>query len=162
MNNKIQKVKTKLLDLGYIDNEWLVKYLEILEANLDTPRNRISTQSHHAIPVNSYWISDEPYDRKEAIKLARLDSDNFNVNLTYKDHLKIHSYLTLCTDLEAVQRRYEAQSELRKRNSKIAVAAGNSAVKIKQTKDKTIIKTKATKNLSLYYSAEEADEILNL
>jgi hypothetical protein len=117
MNDKIQKVKSKLLEFGYIDNEWLDKYLEVLEANLDRTRVRKSTQAHHAIPVNSYWTSDEPYNRKEALKLSRLDQNNFEVHLLYKDHLLIHSYLTLCTDLESVQQRYEAQAALRKANS---------------------------------------------
>lgn len=117
MNEKIQKVKTRLLELGYIDNEWLDKYLEILESNLTTARNRKSTQAHHAIPVNSYWTSDEPYNRSEAEKLASADTNNFKVNLLYKDHQLIHSYLTMCTDLNEVQRRYEAQAELRKLHS---------------------------------------------
>jgi hypothetical protein len=123
MNDRILKVKTKLLDLGYIDNEWLTKYLEMLEANLDTPRSRKSTQEHHAIPVTNYWNSDEPYNRKEALKLSRLDKDNIKVNLLYRDHLLIHSYLTLCTNLNEVQIKYEAQADLRKRNSTIGYTA---------------------------------------
>lgn len=123
MNDKIQKAKSKLLELGYLDNEWLDKYLELLEANLKTPSDRRRTQEHHAVPVNSYWTSTEPYNRKEALKLSRLDKNNFKVNLLYKDHLLIHSYLTLCTDLNVVQRRYEDQAELRKRNSTIGYNA---------------------------------------
>ena len=125
MNKAVQKVKTKLLQLGYIDNEWLAKYLELLEDNLITPKEAGSTQEHHAIPVNSYWTFDMPYNRIESLKLARLDPVNFKVNLLYKDHLVIHSYLTLCTNLEKVQQQYEAQSELRKRNSVIGVTATN-------------------------------------
>jgi hypothetical protein len=131
VNDKIQKVKTKLLELGYIDNEWLVKYLEMLEANLNTQMDRKSTQAHHAIPVNSYWTYDEPYDRKEALKLSRRDFDNFEVNLLFKDHLLIHSYLTMCTDLMRSQQRYESQAELRRQNSEKAkekrMAASNKA-----------------------------------
>lgn len=119
MNDKLLRVKNKLIELGYKDNEWLFKYLEMLEANLTTPRDRQSTQEHHAIPVNSYWTSDEPYNRQEALKLSRADTINFKVHLVYKDHLVAHSYLTLCTDLDEVQRRYEAQATLRKANSKI-------------------------------------------
>ena len=117
MNDRIQTVKNKLLELGYIDNEWLDKYLEMLEANLSRPRDRKRTQAHHAIPVNSYWTSTEPYNRQEALKLSRLDTTNFEVHLLYRDHLLIHSYLTMCTDLDAVQTRYEAQADLRKVNS---------------------------------------------
>lgn len=168
MNDRIQKVKNKLLELGYVDNEWLAKYLEMLETNLATPRDRKSTQSHHAIPVNSYWISDEPYDRKEAVKLARVDNVNFEVNLVYKDHLLIHSFLTLCTDLDAVQKRYEAQAEMRKQNSKIAFVAsiekGTNVLSPYYTpnKAKQANKEKTSKYLKQFYSAEEAEEILNL
>ena len=63
MNDRIRKVKIKLLELGYIDNEWLTKYLEILQINLATRKDHKSTQAHHAIPVNSYWTSDKPYNR---------------------------------------------------------------------------------------------------
>ena len=121
----LTKVKARLIELGYIDNEWLDKYLEIIEANLETRANRANTQAHHAIPVNAYWTSNEPYNRIEALKLARKDPVNFVVNLLYKDHLIIHSYLTLCTNLDEVQIRYEAQEHLRKQNSTIAAGQGN-------------------------------------
>ena len=159
MNEKIQKVKTKLLKLGFIDNEWLDKYLEILSDNLNTPMVRRSTQAHHAIPVNSYWASDEPYDRRAAQKLAAADVDNFKVNLLYKDHLRIHSYLTLCTDLDKVQQRYEAQANLRKQNSLIGVIATNKKLNNKST-DK--YKTSKITFIQQYYSAEETEEILDL
>lgn len=54
VNDKIQKAKSKLLELGYLDNEWLDKYLELLEVNLKTLRERGRTQEHHAVPINSY------------------------------------------------------------------------------------------------------------
>ena len=87
----LTKVKTRLIELGYIDNEWLDKYLEIIAANLETKANRAGTQAHHAVPVNAYWNSNEPYNRLEALKLARKDPVNFVVNLVYKDHLLVHS-----------------------------------------------------------------------
>lgn len=136
MNDRIQKVKSKLIELGYLDNEWLDKYLEMLEFNLNRVRDRKCTQAHHAIPVNSYWVSDEPYNRKEALKLSRLDSNNFEVHLLYKDHLLIHSYLTLCTDLSTVQRHYEAQADLRKANS-AKTKANRIAARIQVTKNST-------------------------
>ena len=159
MNTKILKVKTKLLELGYIDNEWLNKYLEILETNLSTPRNRKATQAHHAIPVSAYWHFDKPYNRNEALKLANKDSSNFKINLIYKDHLLIHSYLTMCTDLNEVQRRYEAQADLRKHNSQIGVDATNRTLNKKQTKS---YKTASVDYIQRYYSASEAKEIMNL
>ena len=123
MKKDLTRVKARLIELGYIDNEWLDKYLEIIEANLETKANKANTQAHHAIPVNAYWTSNEPYNRIEALKLARKDYANFVVNLLYKDHLIIHSYLTLCTNLDEAQIRYEAQAELRKQNSTVARAA---------------------------------------
>ena len=159
VNDKIQRVKSKLLELGYLDNEWLYKYLEMLEVNLSTVRNRKSTQAHHAIPVNSYWTSDEPYNRKEAEKLSRLDESNFEVHLLYKDHLLIHSYLTMCTNLDRVQQRYEIQSELRKRNSQIGAAATNHKL---NNKNSGKYSTSRAAAIQQYYSVEEAEEILNL
>lgn len=138
VNDRIQKVKSKLLELGYVDNEWLTKYLEMLETNLSTTRDRKSTQAHHAIPVNSYWLSDEPYDRQAALKLSRADDFNFEVHLLYKDHLLIHSYLTLCTDLENVQQRYEAQADLRKRNGRALETNSIPQPKLKKTLPKRI------------------------
>ena len=54
VNDKIQKTKSKLLELDYLENEWLDKYLELIEVNLKTPRDRRRTQEHHVIPINSY------------------------------------------------------------------------------------------------------------
>ena len=170
VNDRVQKVKSKLLELGYIDNEWLAKYLEMIELNLATPRDRKRTQEHHAIPVNSYWTSDKPYNRQKALKLSKLDDTNFSVHLLYKDHLIIHSYLTLCTNLDAVQRRYEAQADLRKRNSQIGIAASIEKGTNTSSNDYTSVnikvrkaKQRSTKNYVLqYYSAEDAEEILSL
>jgi hypothetical protein len=50
--------------------------------------------------------------------LARADKINFSVNLTYSNHLLAHAYLTLCTNLDDVQKHYQAQAALRKQNSK--------------------------------------------
>lgn len=167
MKKDLTKVKTRLIELGYIDNEWLNKYLEIIEANLETKKFKKSTQAHHAIPVNTYWTSDEPYKRTEALKLAKQDEINFEVNLLYKDHLLVHSYLTLCTNLDSVQLRYEAQAELRKQNSRIGIEAsikkGTNAVctsskGIKTAKDDL----KSLTNLKQFYSDKEIEDILDL
>ena len=135
MNERISKVKTRLLEYGYIDNEWMDKYLEMLEVNLNTLKSRKSTQAHHAIPLTNYWISTEPYDRRKTIKLARRDADNFEVNLLYKDHLLIHSYLTLCTNLDKDQARYEAQVYLRQKQ---ASPLTRNQVKLEKTLSKQI------------------------
>ena len=162
MKKDLVKVKIKLIELGYLDNEWLAKYLEIIEANLDTKRNRKSTQAHHAIPVNSYWTSDEPYNRAEALKLARADKINFEVHLLYKDHLIAHSYLTLCTDLDIVQLRYEAQADLRKINSAKASSVDSKAeYKIKMPKkisEEQILTKLATYDTAHQKAQEDGDE----
>lgn len=162
MKKDLVKVKIRLIELGYLDNEWLTKYLEIIEANLDTKRNRKSTQAHHAIPVNSYWTSSEPYKRTEALKLARADPINFEVHLLYKDHLIIHSYLTLCTDLNKVQERYELQADLRKRNSVKASSVSNkteSKIKMpKKISEERILTKLATYDAAHQQARENGDE----
>lgn len=137
MKKDLDEVKAKLIKLGCLDNEYLDKYIEVLKANLETTRNRKSTQAHHAIPVNAYWTSNEPYKRTVAAKLAKSDPINFEVHLLYKDHLIIHSYLTLCTDLDKAQEKYKSQANLRKRNSQIGVDATNQK-KIKKEHQNTL------------------------
>jgi hypothetical protein len=160
MKKDLDKVKAKLIELGFLDNEYLDKYIEVLEANLETKRNRKSTQAHHAIPVNTYWTSNEPYKRTEALKLAKADPINFEVHLLYKDHVIIHSLLTLCTNLDKLQEKYESQTDLRKRNSQIGVAATNQKKKTKQSV--IVAHKKSLTNLKQFYSDEEIDDILNL
>lgn len=170
MKKDLDKVKAKLIELGFLDNEYLDKYIEVLEANLETKRNRKSTQAHHAIPVNTYWTSSEPYKRTYALKLAKADPINFEVHLLYKDHLIIHSYLTLCTDLDKVQEKYESQADLRKRNSQIGVDAANQkgALKPFETPSRRsdfrrdADRQKSLANLKQFYSDEEIEDILNL
>ena len=161
---RIQNVKTKLLELGYINNEWLDKYLELLMLNYSNTKLTGKTQEHHAIPVNSYWTSIDPYKRTEALKLAKNDDTNFKVHLLYKDHLLAHSYLVLCTNLDAAQKRYEAQADLRKRNSEIGVAATNKILKRYRNDNRKAKHDRAAciANINRYYSASEADEIMNL
>lgn len=79
----------------------------------------------------------------------------------------IHSYLTLCTNLDEAQVRYEAQAELRKQNSRIGIAAsikkGTNSVcasykGIKTAKDDS----KSLAYLKHFYSDEEIEDILDL
>lgn len=170
MKKDLNEVKAKLIKLGSLDNEYLNKYIEVLKANLETTRNRKSTQAHHAIPVNTYWISSEPYERTDALKLAKADPINFKVHLLYKDHLLIHSYLTLCTDLDKTQAKYESQADLRKRNSQIGVDAANQKGTSKHFKT-SLTRSEARRcadtqkslvNLKQFYSDEEIEDILNL
>ena len=118
MNDRLVRVKAKLLELGYIDNEYLDKYLELLEQNLTTPKNSRSTQAHHVIPTRDFKENSTHYkDRgngycwQMTVNKAELDKDNFRINLLYKDHLRAHNLLALCRDLDEIQRNYEATYE---------------------------------------------------
>lgn len=170
MKKDLNKVKARLIELGFLDNEYLDKYIAVIEANLETRRDRKRTQAHHAIPVNSYWTSNEPYKRTEALKLARADELNFEVHLLYKDHVIIHSLLTLCTNLDPLQEKYETQADLRKRNSQIGVDAANRKGVLKHFKTSTersetrreADRQKSLANLRQFYSEEEIEDILNL
>jgi hypothetical protein len=114
MNEKLIKVRDKLLMLGYDDNEYLYKYLELIERNLGTPRSSRSTQAHHAIPVKEFIkeaklhrAGDSRYRWQMTINTAELDEANFRVNLLYADHLRAHNLLALCRNLDEVQRHHE-------------------------------------------------------
>lgn len=74
-------VKEKLLQLNiFVDNEYLDKYVELIQANLDTCYTKHKTQKHHVIP-RCYFV------------YYKLDIDNTTVNLLYKDHALAHYYL---------------------------------------------------------------------
>lgn len=165
MQKEIQQVKIRLLQAGYLDNEWLDKYLKIIEDNLSTKLDHTCTQSHHAIPVRTYYnlTTSNKTDRKKALKIANNDPENIKVNLLYKDHLLAHSYLTLCLDLEQEQLKYEQQASLRQKNSHIGAAAYCTKYKRSSSLKYDSYKTTDTLNyLQDYYSAEESLEIYNL
>lgn len=114
MNERIQKAKNKLLEIGYQDNKYLADYLELIERNMTTAKNSISTQAHHVIPVKEFKDSvdfnkdgDSRYRWHASINVAELDEANFRVNLLYKDHLAAHNLLALCRDADLIQKQYE-------------------------------------------------------
>lgn len=156
---KIILIKEKFIDLGYIDNIYLQKYLELVEHNMFTSKQSGKTQRHHVIPVECYAEkTSKAYNRRPAIKLASADNLNFEINLLYSDHLIAHAYLTLCTNPETIQAHYEEQSTLRKRNSIIGVTATNNALLSKKIK-----KEQADyQYLQQYYSEEDVRDIMNL
>lgn len=164
MQEKIQQIKNRLIEAGYLDNEWLDKYLAIIEANLATPKNRLSTQAHHAIPVRTYYtlLTNVKEDHRKAVKKADKDPINIKVNLLYKDHLLVHSYLTLCLNLEQEQAKYEAQADIRKQNSFKGVTATN--LKRSQVVNKFTVhkKTETMSYLKQYFSEVDAEDIYNL
>jgi hypothetical protein len=80
----MQTIQKKLLDTGLVeDNEYLIKYCDLIVANYKTEKDKLRTQSHHIIP-RCYF---------ERAGLA-LDNSQANlVNLKYKDHILAHYYL---------------------------------------------------------------------
>lgn len=80
-----------------VDNEYLDKYVELIENNRNTKREKFKTQSHHFIPVDYYKVKNNLKTRKEALPIANRDVNNFKVNLIYKNHILAHIYLSLCS-----------------------------------------------------------------
>lgn len=79
--------KEQLLQTGYVeDNEYLDLYVQLVNANIKTKREKFKTQCHHCIPCACYE------SRSEASK----DPLNLQVNLLFKDHILAHYYLCLC------------------------------------------------------------------
>ena len=104
VNDKIQKIldlKQKLLTEQLVeDSDYLTKYFNLLQANLETKPVKHTTQKHHALPVVYYkhFYPKETGSRSRSVydSLAQNDPVNFLVNLSYSDHLLAHCYLALC------------------------------------------------------------------
>ncbi|WP_300924750.1 NUMOD3 domain-containing DNA-binding protein [uncultured Clostridium sp.] len=80
-------LKDKLLALKiFDDNNYLDKYIELIESNRETKKEKFKTQKHHIIP--------RCYFKHENLEIDN-SSDNL-VNLLYKDHALAHYYLSLC------------------------------------------------------------------
>lgn len=88
MDTDISSIKSRLIACGYADdNEWADRYAELISANEHTERVPKYTQRHHIIPVSYY-------------KSRHLEVDNSTsnlVNLSFKDHMKAHLFLSGCT-----------------------------------------------------------------
>lgn len=79
-------IKSKLLTLGvFEDNEFLDKYVNIIESNYCTEKEKGKTQRHHIIP--------RCYFKTNNLKVD--NSTNNVVNLLYKDHILAHCYIVL-------------------------------------------------------------------
>lgn len=70
----------------FIDNEYLVKYCQLVERNKRTPI-RHNTNKHHIVPKSWFKLNNEPINN---------ELTNF-VNLPYREHTLAHYYLCLCT-----------------------------------------------------------------
>ena len=80
--------KSQLLETKYVvDNEYLDKYVSLINLHRSDPKVVRKTHTHHIIPV-SYYTSN---------KLDVNNSKSNLVNLTYKDHMLAHLYLSGCT-----------------------------------------------------------------
>ena len=81
-------LKEKLLEIGLcIDNEYLDKYCELIESNLNTKYEKFKTQKHHIVPRSYY-------------KHNKIDIDNSKnniINISHKNHLLAHFYLLHCS-----------------------------------------------------------------
>lgn len=80
-------IKEELLGRNLVENnEYLHKYICLIESNLTTECVKYKTQKHHIVPVCAYKICGEkPNNTSENI-----------VNLLYRDHILAHYYLSLC------------------------------------------------------------------
>lgn len=85
--NKIN-LRKQLVECGLcIDNEYLDRYVDLINDNLDTPSVVRKTQQHHIKPRYYYKHTHR-----------RLDNSKQNlVNLLYRDHVLAHYYLFKCS-----------------------------------------------------------------
>lgn len=81
------KNKEYLLKLGVCkDNEYLDKYIDLVNKYKDSPYVKGVSSSHHIVPVHYF-----KYNKLE------IDNSSFNrVNLSYSNHLLAHYYLYKC------------------------------------------------------------------
>lgn len=94
---EIFNVKYTLLLLKLVkQNQYLDKYLELLNTNLTAEKILYQTQLHHAIP-HSIYVSilcanlSRVVDTGDLRKLAdRLATENLAVNLQFTDHILAH------------------------------------------------------------------------
>lgn len=95
-------LKEKLLAFDLVEpNEFLEKYINLIENNRGTRKIRFKTQKHHVIP--KYYFKEN--------KLELDNSSDNVVNLYYKDHILAHYYLCLCSKTD--KQRYQNFISLR-------------------------------------------------
>lgn len=82
MNLKLILLSTNVFE----NNDYIDKYVELIEQNRNTKKEKFRTQLHHIIPKCYYKIN----------KLQIDNSKENLVNLLYKDHILAHYYLSKC------------------------------------------------------------------
>lgn len=70
----------------FIDNDYLLKYIDLIISNQLVEKTKY-TQCHHIIPRHWFKLHDLPIDNSQ---------DNL-INLSLRDHVLAHYYLTFCT-----------------------------------------------------------------
>ncbi len=122
-------IRDKLITLGYYNNLYLSKYIELVIKNINTKHQAGKTQEHHIIPVSTYseqasakWGQAK---RLTNLKIARKKDEFGTVHLLYKDHLLAHAYLTLCQNLDIAQQEYESKNKKRSQTSKETAIKNN-------------------------------------
>lgn len=96
MNAK--ELKNILIKLDYfIDNNYLELYCNLIVFNWYTPKIKFETQSHHVIPCYYYTLKYGIRRTTSRREMKQFDTDNYRVNLKYKDHILAHYYLCFCT-----------------------------------------------------------------
>ena len=85
----MKQLKDYLLDFGiFYENDYLEKYVDLIESNRDRPKEKYKTNKHHIVPQSYY----------KRYNIVVDNSDNNIINLLYKDHILAHYYLCLCTN----------------------------------------------------------------
>ena len=81
-------LKETLLSLdGFVNNQYLDKYVQLVERNMRTPTRGGLTNRHHIIPKAYFNING-----------LKVDNNPTNlVTLNYREHNLAHYYLCLCT-----------------------------------------------------------------
>lgn len=72
---------------GFVDNEYLHRYVSLVERNTNTSVRGHKTNKHHIIPRCWFKLNHCSVDNS----LSNL------VNLVYREHVLAHYYLCLCT-----------------------------------------------------------------
>ena len=79
--------KTKLIETQlFVDNEYLSKYVELVNLNINNDRVMFKTTAHHIIPKYCFEYLNMPVD----------NSTLNTVHLSYSDHVIAHFYLAEC------------------------------------------------------------------